>query len=205
MHEINVQYSREGTKTQFSNIVIDMFADADAPQKRWAHLKGKAAETRCFVPIMYYIWEKHSTRTPFDNHVSECLRIMCDIYAILDFKTDENQTPQFLSEAACDELRALIDLYLTHYSFLENVCIANDPPLSLFHSVSKNHSMWHIGFEAQFGHPSAARTYLNEDFMQHIKEVGEACRYNVAAAKRSQKVAERFAMGKCLELQINNS
>jgi hypothetical protein len=203
MHEINVQYSREQTKTRFSNIVIDMFANADQPRQRVAHLNGKAAETRCFIPIMYFLWEKHTTKSPFDNHISECLRIMCDIYAILDFKTDANQTPQFLSEPACDELRSLIDLYLTHYTYLENVCLVSD--LNIFHSVSKNHSMWHIGFEAQFGHPSSARTYLNEDFMQHIKEVGEACRYNVAASKRSQVVAERFALGKCLELQIKYS
>ena len=65
--------------------------------------------------------------------------------------------------------------------------------------------MWHLGFEAQFGHPLSARAYLNEDFMQHIKEVGEAYRYNVAAVKRSQVVAERYATGKCLELQIKHS
>ena len=153
---------------------------------------------------MYFIWEKHTKHTVFDKHVSECLRIMCDIYAILDFKTDEHQTPQFLSEAACDELRSLIDIYLAHNSYLSSVCLASDPPLDLFHAVSKHHAMWHIGFEAQFGHPSSARTYLNEDFMQHIKEVGEACRYNVNAVNRSQIVAERFALGKCLELQIKS-
>jgi hypothetical protein len=205
MHEINVQYSREETKTRFSNIVIDMFANADNPRQYPAKLNGKAAECRGLVPIMYFIWQKHTSHTIFDDHITECLRIMCDIYGILDFKTDANQTPQFLSEAACDELRALIDLYLTHYTYLSTVCLANDPPLDLFHAVSKNHAMWHIGFEAQFGHPSSARTYLNEDFMQHVKEAGEACRFNVAAAKRSQVVAERFAMGKCLELQIKHA
>jgi hypothetical protein len=41
--------------------------------------------------------------------------------------------------------------------------------------------------------------------MQHVKEVGEACRYNVAAVKRPQVVAERFALGKCLELQIKHA
>ena len=182
-----------------------MFANADNPRQYPAKLNGKAAECRCLVPIMYFIWQKHTSHTVFDDHVSECLRIMCDIYGILDFKTDAHRTPQFLSEAACDELRSLIDLYLTHYTYLSTMCLANDPPLDLFHAVSKNHAMWHIGFESQFGHPSSARTYLNEDFMQHVKEVGEACRYNVAAVKRSQVVAERFALGKCLELQIKHA
>ena len=126
MHAISAQYSREQTKTRFSNIFIDMFANTDITRQQHAHLNGKTAETMRLVPNVYFIWEKHTTQSPFDDHASECSRIVCDIYAILDFETVANQKPQFFSQAACDELRSLIDLYLTHFS-IWRVCA---PPAS---------------------------------------------------------------------------
>lgn len=78
MHEVSVQYSREGTSTQFSNIVIDMFANADNPRERFALLKGKAAETRCLVPIINFIGEKHSTaRKPPSTTMSASASASC--------------------------------------------------------------------------------------------------------------------------------
>jgi hypothetical protein len=75
----------------------------------------------------------------------------------------------------------------------------------LWHMVSKFHSFWHCAYESQFGHPSTGRTYINEDYMQHIRAVGMANRYAVSASRRSLTVAERITLGRSLELFLKGT
>ena len=85
-------------------------------------------------------------------------------------------------------------------TFLEQLAMSRMPPRLLWHRVSKHHSVWHMGFESQFQHPSSARTYMNEDMMQVMKKVGMANRYAVPAHRRSLTIAERVCLGKSIQL-----
>ena len=92
-----------------------------------------------------------------------------------------------------------------HVAFLEQIALAEDPPSNLFHMFSKFHSLWHCDYESQFGHPSTDRTYMNEDYMQHVRAVGMANRHAVAASRRSLTVSERVSLGRSLELFLKDS
>ena len=203
MADVAELYRTEKTPTTFSNLDLQMFCDADRPQHGTPCLKGKGAETRHLIPLLAIVWAKYSRGTAYDNHVTACLNAMTAIYSILGVRDPETSAPPlFLDAAACDELRGVVDEFLTHYSYLESVAVRNDPPLGIWHMVSKHHSVWHVAFEAQFQHPSSGRTYINESYMGHIKEVGMANRFAIAASRRSLTICERVALGRSLELLI---
>ena len=103
-----------------------------------------------------------------------------------------------LSEAASDAFRKSIHNFLKHYSFLNDQAKAAD--LRLFHKVPKHHKMMHMGYESQFEHPGLARTYSNEDYMQHCSRVGLSNRHGVAASRRALTVTEKMALGKSVQL-----
>ena len=110
-----------------------------------------------------------------------------------------------MSEGDSVNFRDVVERFLVHASFLEQIALTQDPPTQLFHMVSKFHSMWHCAYESQLGHPSSGRTYMNEDFMQHSRAVGMANKHAVAASRRSITVAERVSLGRSLELYLNGS
>ena len=181
---------------------MGQFCDADAPRAQSPWLGGKAAETRHLAPLLAIVWERFTKRTDHDNHVSVVIQSLTEVYSILGVRNDVGHVPLFMSEGASLYFRAMIDVFLVHVSFLREISKAQDPPMLTWNLVSKFHSMWHCGFESQFGHPSSARTYLNEDYMQHVKAVGMANRYAVAASRRSQTIAERIVLGRSLELLL---
>ena len=151
------------------------------------------------------MWRKYADAAlAHDQHVDLLLTSLSDIYSILGWKTETSEVPLFLSAEASDELRQLVDIFLTEQTFLEQLALARAPPLSLWHRVSKNHSLWHLAMESQFQHPSSAKTYMNEDMMQIMKRVGMANRYAVPSHRRSLTVAERISLGKSIQLFTEN-
>jgi hypothetical protein len=197
---INEMYSTEHTGCRFTNIDLNMFTDPDMPRGRNPWLKGKAAETRHLIPLLRVVWECFTKNTVYDKHVSQVLETLTETYSILGVRNDVGQVPQFMSAAASANFRAVVDLCLVHTSFLEQVALAEVPPSELFHMVSKFHSLWHCGWESQFSHPSCGRTYMNEDYMQHIRAIGLANRFAISSSRRSLTVAERVALGRSLQL-----
>jgi hypothetical protein len=197
---VNELYSAEDTACRYTNLELDQFTDPDVPLGSRPWLRGKAAETRHLVPLLRQVWEVYSRRSEYDAHVSAVLESLSEAYAILGVRSDTGNSPLFMTADASTNFRAVVDRCLLHTSFLEAVAKAEEPPLPLWHMVSKMHSFWHCGFESQFGHPSSGRTYINEDYMQHIRAVGLANRYGISASRRSQTVAERVSLGKSLEL-----
>ena len=173
-------------------------------------LGGKAAENHHWAPILAHLWTiKYSkdadAATPaaqraHDTHVSAVLSSLADMIFIFDAKNVPGHTLQFLTDAASREVRDLINRLLVHCDYLETISGAAD--FCLWEASSKFHSLWHCGFESQFGYPAAARVYLNEDYMGHIKAVAMAERYNVSATNRSRAIAERVSMGMSLSLWV---
>jgi hypothetical protein len=202
---ISELYTLERTPTRFTNLELGQFTDPDAPRASYPWLKGKAAETRHLAPIVRVVWELYSRKTDYDNHVSAALETMTEAYSILGVRTDTGQTPQFMTPAASAAFRDVIERFLVHVAFLKQIALAQGPPSNLFHMVSKFHSLWHCGYESQFGHPSTGRTYMNEDYMQHIRAVGMANRHAVAASRRSLTVSERVSLGRSLELFLKDA
>ena len=197
---INELYSAEDTGCRYTNLELDQFTDPDRPRNSPPWLRGKAAETRHLVPLLRVVWEIYSRKTEYDDHVSAVLETLTEAYSILGVRNDTGEGPLFMTAEASANFRAVVDRCLVHTSFLEQVAKSDEPPLPLWHMVSKMHSFWHCAFESQFGHPSSGRTYINEDYMQHIRAVGLANRYGISASRRSQTVAERVSLGKSLEL-----
>ena len=197
---LNELYSAENTGSRYTNLELDQFTDSDRPRHAPPWLRGKAAETRHLVPLLRVIWEIYSRHSEYNTHVSAVLETLTEAYSILGVRLDNGNSPLFMTPDASANFRAVVDRCLVHTSFLEALAKAEEPPLPLWHMVSKFHSLWHCAFESQFGHPSSGRTYINEDYMQHIRGVGLANRYGISASRRSLTEAERVSMGKSLEL-----
>ena len=192
-------YARNQTPTRLANLRLEMFTDASAPLLSSPLLSSKGAEARHFIPALAEVWNSFAKpNDAHDQHVSACLRALSDIYTLLDFKTVSGETPLFMNAAVVDELRSCIDHFLTHYSFLRSLAEAQD--LLLWWMVSKHHSMFHIGYEAQFTHPSASRCYINEDFVRSMQMCGMSNRHARPADRRALSVAQKYAMGKSLGL-----
>ena len=138
----------------------------------------------------------------YDKQVSEMLRTLADINTIIDTKELPGQVPMFMTPEASAELRDLIARFLMHYSFLHEIARSQVPPIIAFNKVSKFHALWHVGLESKYSHPASGRTYINEDYMQKAKAVGESCRHRVAAHKRSAAVASKIALGRSLDFFV---
>jgi hypothetical protein len=198
-------YEYEKTPTRFANLDLWMFRGPASPTVSPPLLKGKGAEVRHLIPILHLMWGNYAHPTSVhDKHVDQLLRCLSDIYSVLGWKTDDHETPLFLSEEAAAELRNPKDVFLMEKSYLEKLALERDPPLLLWHMVSKFHSMWHMALESTWQHPSASRTYMNEDMMQHCKRVGMANRHAVPNHRRTLTIAARFSLGKSLELFVDN-
>ena len=198
--DINDIYRRRKTPTTFTNIELSMFTDPTAPSKAPPLLSGKAAECRHLTPILCEVFDKYAPRDEYHNHVREMLTALTEIYEVLDFKDADGGIPPFLSEAACNELRSIIERYLLHYTFLEQLALEADR--MIFHMVSKFHSVYHVGYESQFGHPSSARTYANEHYVGKVSIVGMSNRYAIAVERRPLTICEKMALGRCMSLSI---
>ena len=135
-------YEFEKTPSRFTNVDLWMFCDPASPTSSSPLLKGKGAEVRHLIPILHLVWRKYAQPTSdHDKHVDQLLRCLSDIYSILGWKTDDHETPLFLSEDASAELRNLTDVFLMENSYLEKLALERLPPLPLWHMVSKYHSM----------------------------------------------------------------
>ena len=201
--DIDLLYKTNRTPSRLGNLELGMFlSHLDNPRRGTPSLNTKGAETRHLVPIVDLLWQKYSKRTAYDNHVQAALSAMSEVYLLLDCKTDDGTVPLFLSPAASDELRSIIDTYLIEVRFLETIAKADG--LGLFHLVRKDHDLFHLGFESQFSHPSCGRTYINEDFMQHMRLVGMAQRHAVPSFRRCLTVCERVALGRSFKLFIGD-
>ena len=132
------------------------------------------------------------------------LQSLADAIDIIDAKAERGVTPLFLSDAASQEYRDLVQRFLIHHSFLERLAREQDPPLGIWHSTSKYHSFWHSAHKSQYQHPACGRTYINEDYMRIVKTVGMRNRYRVPAWARSKTITEKVAMGRSIDFWIES-
>ena len=210
--EINLEYSRRRVKVVFTNITLDMFVDADRPRHGFPSLNGKAAETRHLVPILHTLWTRLWTREndaarsdadrAYDKHVTETLRTLSDFIDIVDARNEPGVVPLFLTDVASQELRDITNRFMIHHTFLENLALNEE--LGIWHMTSKYHSMWHSAYESQYQHPAIGRTYVNEDYMGKVKDVGMSNRYAVPAHRRARTLTEKIPLGRSLNLWIED-
>jgi hypothetical protein len=200
--DVDDLYKANKVSTRMGNIELSMFVNPEFPRRGSPYLKAKGAEARHLTPVLALVFARYSKGTAYDRHVLNALNLLTDIYGLIGARTDDGSVPLFLSEAASDVLRETIDHFLIEVSFLESIAIGDE--LGLFHGVSKHHSLWHMGFESQFAHPSCGRTYVNEDFMQHMRKVGMAQRHAVPSSRRSLTVCERIAVGRSIQLHVGD-
>jgi hypothetical protein len=198
---IQAAYVTHKTPTRFTNLHLEMFTNVAAPSSQYAELSGKGAEMRHLVPILAEVWLQFARPgNGHDAHVSAVLDSLTQIFAILDWKTDDGLTPLFLNDICVTELRTCIDAFLTHMSFLKTLYMEED--MLLWHMTSKSHSIYHVGFEAQFQHPSSARCYINEDFVRLLQQCGLSNRHAIPADRRALTVVNKYPMGKSLDLLL---
>ena len=119
-----------------------MFVDPANPMAGVPSLSGTGAEIRHLIPILRFVWRKYADAAlARDQHVDLLLTSLSDIYSILGWKTETAEVPRFLSTDASDELKQLIDIFLTEQTFLEQLALARVPPINLSHSVSKKNTV----------------------------------------------------------------
>jgi hypothetical protein len=196
-------YKRDRTPTRLTNLSLGMFVDMKSPLDCTIELGCKAAESRHLVPVLREVWDSYADPVRvFDQHVGAVLKELTGVYSVIDWKTETGHCPQFLAPGLSVKLRDHIDAFLTHMTLLEQIALDRDRPLNIFHRTSKCHSLWHLGFESQFLHPAAAKTYGNEDWMGKMVKVGNSSRHAIVPEARSDAVAATYALGKSVTLAI---
>eukprot|EP00959_Pyramimonas_sp_CCMP1952_P457180 9474452-Pyramimonas_sp.AAC.1 len=67
--------------------------------------------------------------------------------------------------------------------------------------VNKHHMFYHIAQGAAFCNPKFQWCYMAEDFMRHIVKIGAASLMGSPTLKLSQKVCERWRIGRYFEFE----
>ena len=98
-------------------------------------------------------------------------------------------------------LRALPDNMLRHYSALSSKAAAAGE--WRWNVVPKFHMVWHWSRQCQWVHPKDTATYIDEDFVGHIKGIAIACTSGIAIAKLPWTILAKWIQGMQLRWHRN--
>ena len=186
------QYRGRGTTCRLNNLTLSMFVDVDAPHTKHPCLstRVKAAETRGLVPVVADIWEDwKNPASDIEGHMAvvlgelaafyECLR-QCDSYV--------------MPRATRARLVSSSSKVLLHYNALSALAKTTGRPMT-WHQVPKFHYWQHVCLQASVQNPIWSWTYMDEDFMSIVKDIGESCTVATPQSMVVAKVVEKWRLG----------
>ena len=159
------QYTADQQGNQYTNLTISSFADPKKYNTTFPRLRGRGCEVKSLVVPLLNVWKAKKRNSAFDNNVCKCLGDMASLICILDeFKADA-----FLPDDSAVKFLQLAESFLKCYCWLS---VASEKrKLVLFNVVPKLHFMWHMAWRAKFLNPRLGATFIDEDFVKHMKKV----------------------------------
>ena len=104
----------------------------------------------------------------------------------------------FLDRAAVENLRSAIEGALVSYQWLARS--ANDEGRLQWSIVNKFHFWYHVGEQACFINPRYVWTYMAEDYVGRVSELGAGCLTATKALDVNRKIAERIRLVRWVQL-----
>ena len=197
--EVGEIYSGQQTTSQFSHLSLNSFCDTSSPHADFPLLKGKGAEIRHLMPILFVLWQRHMTSdSDYDRHVERLLKHLCKFYEALNYKNANGNYPFRLPTEVSTTITKSVDALLTHYSHLAVESVKNK--VMRWAVVPKHHYMWHLARESTEINPRFTWCYANEDFVGKMAVIGMSTRHGLPAAYRSMAVSNKYALGLALRL-----
>ncbi len=189
---IQQRYKAHETPTQFNYISISSFCDPKSAGAAPPELGGRGAENRHLLPILASIWEEHyRPKDTYERIVLKTARALEAFYDAIDHKLPDGTHPVYLPEHVRATLSKETDTYLQCYQWLKD----NSDGRTLWHLISKHHSLRHLSDEAKWLSPRVGLAYANEDFMQVTSGIGNSCRHGTKPAERSKPSMTKYVTG----------
>ena len=199
--EVGEIYKARLTTSQFSLLSLNSFCDPRSPHADFPLLKGKGAEIRHVMPILWTIWRKHmKPDTEYDRHVERVLKHICKFYELLEYKNADGHYPFRLPAEVSTILIKSVDDLLTHYTHLAFVSVSADRKVMRWAVVPKHHYFWHLARESADINTRFTWCYANEDFVGKMAVIGTSTRHGLPAAYRSKAISGKYALGLALRL-----
>ena len=197
---VKEEYGRLGTaaRSRVPNLTMNMFSAAKGRSTNQPTLttRVKAAETRHLVPVMFAIFSRlRRVRNAEDGHIMEVLKNLNSYYTTL---TEQRQLVTLARGAQQRLERSLWDLN-RHYSALQSWALQEG--FVRWGVTIKFHMALHIALQSRYTNPTLTWTYMDEDFMSIVKEVGEACTHGTPGHLLVPKVLKRYIMG--IDVRMN--
>ena len=189
-------YRGAGTANQLGNLTLAMFCDPGAP---YAHIpvlanRVKAAESRHLVPVLSSIFATLAEPgDPTDEAIVAVLEALSLFYATIECEGYR------LSPQALGQVQFQMDRLLNNYRVLS--VGAREVGRLLWHETPKFHYAQHVSLQSALGNPRYHWTYMEEDFMGHLKTICERCTEGTPAHGVVYKLLEKWGFGVALKLK----
>lgn len=180
-------YRGHSVPTQFTNLNLGSFVDANQPRFTYPKLKGRGAEIRNLVWPLSAAWDEFGARaSPEFTLVRTLLKRQLDVQAVLSNHAAE----LFLPVDEAMNFRPAVDDVLRIYSKLANQ--ADQCGSHLWSITPKFHWLWHLAHCALHLNPRANNCMIDEDFVGDIKEGVAASVSGTSTEKVVNKVMEKY-------------
>jgi hypothetical protein len=179
------EYKKCETSEQFTSLGISSFVEAHKRRDQFPRLKGRGCEVKGLVGPLHKVWNHYAENTLYDKQVSACLAHLEGLNTILD----EHRGDAFFSSVSASKFLHSTNKFLIGYSWLGHE--SDKCGELLFSAVPKLHWMWHMAWRAQFLNPRRVATFIDEDFVKHMKHLAASC-----AAGTALHIVPHKLMGK---------
>ena len=190
-------YRRSNSTEQLGQLTLSMFTDPNAPRATQPILSSrvKAAETRHLVPILLGVFrDLHDAACESDVRILHVLSNLSDSYGLL-----EREEYMFGADVV-QRLDGCVQGVLVNYRYLNYAAITAG--LQRWHEVPKFHYAEHSSLQSAYGNPRYNWTYMEEDFMGHLKSICARCTEGAPATAVVPKLLAKWAYGILLNLDI---
>lgn len=194
MREIKLEYKRQRTTTRYNNITHNM---VHPPNKPLPFLKGKAAEVKCFIPVLAVIFQRAM------NLANQQQRDMIDgidasarIDAILHGHKRDYRLP---APVAREFREQCFRLAQCQHALIK--CF--HPAVALFNNSIKTHVVLHLGVISGFINPTAGSCWMGEDLQRTARRLIQASSVGLWADKVQEKTMDRYVHALNFDLQTS--
>ena len=163
---ILLQYSRLTPKHQFTQLKPSSFLDSAKPFEKYPKLKGSGGELKGLTEPLLAVWLEMQDGSDHDKRVTTALIALCGLQEILD----DHKNDMFFSVESSKQFIEHMDVFLAEYSWLGVAADARSE--ALFTGAPKLHWLWHMTDRSRFINPRRVACFNGEDFMKHIKKIG---------------------------------
>ena len=184
-------HSRElKIRDRYRNMHISMFCIRSRPNFKFPKLKGRAAEIKCLVHPLLLTWCEFMDST---SVVHKQIRLLLQCSARMeDLVYDRKKEYKFAPDAHADLMRNC-ENFLVLSSAVSNHFSGEG--IKVFNIVPKHHFLWHCCFLAKYLSPRWSWCFSGEDYMQHMRRLGQSVLRGTPANMVSRKIAHKFVRG----------